>query len=58
MLGADAYVFRSAEVGGAQTRVTARADARDAPARGDAVRLAAESGDAHLDPESGERLPS
>ena len=59
VLGADAYVFCSAEVGGAQTRVTARADARDAPGRGDAVRLAAESGDAHLfDPSSGERLPS
>jgi multiple sugar transport system ATP-binding protein len=59
VLGADAYVFCSAEVGGAETRITARADAREAPARGDAVRLAAESREAHLfDPESGERLPS
>jgi multiple sugar transport system ATP-binding protein len=58
VLGADAYVFCSAEVCGAETRVTARAEARDAPARGDAVRLAARSGDAHLfDPASGERLP-
>jgi multiple sugar transport system ATP-binding protein len=59
VLGADAYVFCSAEVAGAATRITARADAREAPARGEAVRLAAESRDAHLfDPESGERLPS
>ena len=59
VLGADAYVFCSAEVGGAETRITARADAREAPGRGDAVRLAAEGRDAHLfDPETGERLPS
>ena len=59
VLGADAYVFCSAEVDGAETRITARADARDAPERGDAVRLAAESREAHLfDPESGERLPA
>jgi multiple sugar transport system ATP-binding protein len=59
VLGADAYVFCSADVGGAQTRITARADARLAPDRGDSVRLAAESTDAHLfDPESGDRLPS
>ncbi len=59
VLGADAYVFCSAEVGGAETRITARADARVAPERGDAVRLVVESRDAHLfDPESGERLPA
>ena len=44
---------------GAEARVTARADARDAPARGDAVRLAPQGRDVHLfDPVSGERLPS
>jgi multiple sugar transport system ATP-binding protein len=59
VLGADAYVFCSADVAGTEARITARADARDAPSRGDAVRLAAEGRDAHLfDPESGERLPS
>ena len=59
VLGADAYVFCSADVAGAEARITARADAREAPSRGDAVRLAAEGRDAHLfDPESGERLPS
>jgi multiple sugar transport system ATP-binding protein len=59
VLGADAYVFCSAEIGGAETRITARADAREAPGRGEAVRLVAESCDAHLfDPGSGERLPS
>ena len=59
VLGADAYVFCSAEIAGAETRLTARADARDAPARGDAVRLTPQGRDAHLfDPASGERLPS
>src|SRR5262245_32664886 len=59
VLGADAYVFCSAEVCGAETRVTARTEAGQAPARGEAVRLAARTGDAHLfDPVSGERLPS
>jgi multiple sugar transport system ATP-binding protein len=59
VLGADAYVFCSAEVAGVKARFTARADARGAPGRGDVVRLAADSGEAQLfDPESGERLPS
>ncbi|HEX2304381.1 MAG TPA: ATP-binding cassette domain-containing protein [Gaiella sp.] len=59
VLGADAYVFCAAEIGGGETRVTARVDARDAPARGDAVRLTPQGRDAHLfDPASGERLPS
>ena len=43
----------------AETKLTARADARRAPERGEAVRLEPQSDDAHLfDPESGERLPS
>ena len=59
VLGADAYVFCSAEIAGAETRLTARADARAAPERGTRVRLAPVAGDAHLfDPASGERLPS
>ncbi len=59
VLGADAYVFCSADVAGGEARFTARADAREAPSRGDAVRLAADGRDAHLfDPGSGERLPS
>ena len=59
VLGADAYVFCSAAIGGADTRVTARVEARNAPARGDSVRLALQDLDAHLfDPETGERLPS
>src|SRR5262245_44022531 len=59
VLGADAYVFCSAEVAGVDTRLTARADARDAPDRGARVRLAPVGADAHLfDPASGARLPS
>ncbi len=59
VLGADAYVFCSAEIGGADSRVTARADAREAPERGASVHLAPHGRDAHLfDPVSGERLPS
>ena len=58
VLGADAYVFCTAEIAGVETRVTARADARLAPERGEAVRLDPHAEDAHLfDPESGERLP-
>ena len=59
VLGADAYVFCSAEIGGAESRVTARADAREAPERGASVHLAPDGRDAHLfDPVSGERLPA
>ncbi|HET9243014.1 MAG TPA: ABC transporter ATP-binding protein [Gaiella sp.] len=59
VLGADAYVFCTAEIAGAETRITARADARLAPERGETVRLDPQGDDPHLfDPESGERLPS
>jgi multiple sugar transport system ATP-binding protein len=55
--GADAYVFCSTTLDGVEARVTARATAREAPARGDAVRLAPSDDAAHLfDPGSGERL--
>jgi ABC-type sugar transport system ATPase subunit len=59
VLGADAYVFCSAEIAGSETRLTARVDARGAPDRGMRVRLQPVAGEAHLfDPESGERLPA
>jgi multiple sugar transport system ATP-binding protein len=59
ILGADAYVFCTAEIAGAETKLTARVEARGAPDRGTAVRLEPNSADAHLfDPVSGERLPA
>jgi multiple sugar transport system ATP-binding protein len=59
VLGADAYVFCTAEIAGAETKLTARVDAKSAPERGAAVRLEPLGSDAHLfDPASGERLPS
>jgi multiple sugar transport system ATP-binding protein len=55
--GADAYVFCVAEVGGEDTKLVARVDARKAPERGDRVRLRAKAGEAHVfDPETGTRL--
>ena len=57
-VGADAYVFCSATVAGAETRLATRVEAHAAPARGESVRLVA-GGGAHLfDPVSGERLGS
>jgi multiple sugar transport system ATP-binding protein len=59
VLGADAYVFCTAEIAGAETKLTVRAEARRAPERGEAVRLEPQGDDTHLfDPVSGERLPS
>ena len=59
VLGADAYVFCTAQIAGAETRLTARAEARGAPERGSAVRLEPKSDEAHLfDPASGDRLPA
>ena len=56
-LGADAYVFCAAEVGGEETKLVARGDARNAPARGERVSLRPRAGEAHLfDPETDERL--
>ena len=56
-VGADAYVFCSAELGGTSTRLVARAEARRAPQQGDQVRLRPRPEEAHLfDPASGERL--
>jgi multiple sugar transport system ATP-binding protein len=52
-LGADAYVFCSADIG----RLVARVDARRRPERGERVSLRPRAGDAHVfDAETGERL--
>jgi multiple sugar transport system ATP-binding protein len=56
-IGADAYVFCSAEVNGEQTRLVARTEARNAPQQGERVSLRPRPEEAHLfDPLSGERL--
>jgi multiple sugar transport system ATP-binding protein len=60
-LGADAYVFCSAklEEGAVDTRLVARTEARNSPARGDRVTLKVRPDEAHVfDPETGERLES
>ena len=56
-IGADAYVFCVADMGGQETKLVARTDARRAPDRGARVSLRPRAGDAHLfDAETGERL--
>jgi multiple sugar transport system ATP-binding protein len=56
-IGADAFVFCSAEFGGEQTRLVARIDVRHAPSQGERVSLRPRADEAHLfDPETGERL--
>jgi len=56
-LGADAFVFCSAELNGETTRLVARTEARRAPERGARVALRPRPDEAHLfDAESGERL--
>jgi multiple sugar transport system ATP-binding protein len=56
-LGADAYVFCTAEVAGAPTKLVARCDARRRPARGERVSLRPRPEEAHLfDAGSGDRL--
>jgi multiple sugar transport system ATP-binding protein len=58
-LGADAYLFCTADVGGEAIRLVARVDARDVPGRGDRVTLRPLPDEAHLfDAETGERLTS
>jgi multiple sugar transport system ATP-binding protein len=55
--GADAYVFCVAELGGAETKLVARTEARRAPQRGDRVALRPRPDEAHLfDAETGDRL--
>jgi multiple sugar transport system ATP-binding protein len=56
-LGADAYVFCTADVAGAPTKLVARCDARLRPVRGERISLRPRSEEAHLfDALSGERL--
>jgi multiple sugar transport system ATP-binding protein len=56
-VGADAFVFCTAEVGGESMRLVARSEARRAPQQGDQVSLRPRPEEAHLfDPASGERL--
>ena len=56
-LGADAYVFCVAEVGGEELKLVARTKARDVPRRGDQVSLNPRPNEAHLfDSGTGERL--
>jgi multiple sugar transport system ATP-binding protein len=57
-LGADAFIFCSAELGEGTTRVTARVDARHAPRRGERVHLRpSPEHEPHLfDADTGERL--
>src|SRR4029077_1474441 len=56
-LGADAWVFCVAEVGGERTKLVARGDARHAPTQGERVKLRPVQNEAHLfRPETGERI--
>jgi len=56
-VGADAFLFCSAELGGVDTRLVARVTAKRAPARGERVTLRPMADEAHLfDPVSGSRL--
>jgi multiple sugar transport system ATP-binding protein len=56
-VGADVFVFCSADLGGEQTRLVARTEVRNAPKQGERVSLRPRAEEAHLfDPESGERL--
>ena len=56
-LGADAYLFCTAELEAESVRLVARVDARKVPDRGDRVALRPLPDEAHLfDAETGERL--
>jgi multiple sugar transport system ATP-binding protein len=56
-LGADAFVFCSADLESGTTKLVARVDARRRPERGERVSLRPLAGEAHLfDAESGERM--
>jgi multiple sugar transport system ATP-binding protein len=56
-VGADAYVFCTAEIGGESTKIVARTEARRAPERGERVVLRPRPDEAHLfDADSGERI--
>jgi multiple sugar transport system ATP-binding protein len=56
-IGADAYIFCSAEIGGVETKLVARAGAKNAPDREARVFLRPLAAEAHLfDPADGTRL--
>ncbi len=56
-IGADAFVFCAAEIGGVATKLVARAEAKRAPERGEHVTLRPVAEDAHVfDPVSGDRI--
>jgi multiple sugar transport system ATP-binding protein len=56
-IGADAYVFCVAEVGGGEVKLVARCETRRAPARDERVHLRPRPQEAHVfDPETGERI--
>ena len=56
-IGADAYVFCTADLSGIETKLVARASAKGAPDRGARVSLRPVASEAHVfDPESGSRL--
>ena len=58
-VGADAYLFCTAELEGQPVRLVARVDARNVPERGERVSLRPLADAAHLfDGETGERLGS
>src|SRR5215203_4816974 len=58
-LGADAYVYGTADVGGKPYDIIARVDGRKPPAKGESVHFAPKQGHVHLfSTESGERLPT
>ena len=56
-VGADAHVFCVAELAGERTKLAARTETRNAPARGSRVALRPKPEEAHVfDPVSGDRL--
>jgi multiple sugar transport system ATP-binding protein len=56
-IGADAFVFCTAELAGVETRLVARAGARGAPSQGERVSLRPAADETHLfDPVTGARL--
>jgi multiple sugar transport system ATP-binding protein len=56
-VGADAYVFCVADVGGETTKLVARGDVRNVPRRGDRIALRPRADEAHLfRPDTGERI--
>jgi multiple sugar transport system ATP-binding protein len=56
-VGADAFVFCTADLTGATTKLVARIEVRNAPKQGDVVSLRPRAAEAHVfDPASGERL--